>query len=725
MRFSRDLFGIAAATALAFALGCGSGTPSAGGPDAEADASGTDGASLPDAPDVAGGADLLADAPLRWDAKTPGCVSGEAGCPDVVEPTGSECQLVDAGDEAWVRRAVQSILGRKPVGVREVVVLTEMVQAVGRRKVALALTHSDGYVTRWAQWLQDEVRVDRMPQAQKMDCFGPPLLPDDAGELSAWLRDRGPEESYAKPFNMGDAMRSALRADDISVFYRVNLFPMLVRPLDYCVNVDPNDMERARRLDMGERYASIYMHRTVSCLGCHSATFAVTDSEEAAKDHHWPLPGIFEENLYGDDFGRPELEVFAPLRFDGVVSRKSLTDNAEVTKAPADSGPTETPWGMISNCGEFIVEASITPDPLKTAGYFVEPQTATTNVRELERLLREGVDELAKAELPRISDENVLTGRSTLAYLLAARVTNQVFEEVYGRPLTMGHGFARNRDQRDTHLRYIKTLVQSGWSLRTLLAEMLAEPWAALVQDDATCANASPYALPPIFEPFSVEEEEPDVRGNGVGDLVHRVSGRVLVSMTTEALDWPPTSEFPDSLEALALLRTSGTFVDDLMPASRGIDLQRYIQWEGLTRTCRSLGGAPTADRIDAIVEAVETSPGATLGDALSALKDVLLTAPAIDPEEAAALAEYLSVPSLDVPPPADAELDALLRSTCGLLLITPQFLLEGAPQPVGTDRPLLKLPGSDRETLCASFIPAMAAAGTTMTCLEGSPSFD
>lgn len=707
------------------AAGCGSDALSTAEPDAGRDSMAGGDAPVADTVGDAASLDGTTDLPSGQDAASPGCPDGATGCPDGVAPPKTKCQLVDAGDEAWVRRAVQTVLGRKPVGAREVAVLTEMVRAVGRRKVVMALTHSDGYVTRWAEWLQDEVRVDRLPREQKMRCFGPPLRPEDTGELSRWLSERGPEETYTKPFNMRDATRSALWADDLSVFYRVNLFPMLARPLDYCVNVDPADMERARRIDMGERYSSIYTHRTVSCLGCHNASFAVTDAPEAENDHHWPLPGIFEESLYGSDFGRPELEIYAPLRFDGVVSRKSVTDERERELAPPDSGPTETAWGMDASCGELIVEASIAPDPLKTEGFLVEPQTSTTNVRDLERLLREGARELAMNGVPAVGVDNVLTGRSTLAYLLAARVTDQVFVEVYGRPLTMGHGFARNRDQRDAHLRYIKGLVQSGWSLRNLLGQVLTEPWSNLVQDEQTCANDAPYALPPIFEPFSVEETDADARGNGPGDLVHRVSARVLISMTTQALGWSPTAEFPDSLEAIALLRTTGAYVADLMPASRGIDLQRYIQWENLTRSCRSIGAAPGTDRIDAIIAAAAASPGATLADALSALKDALVTAPTIDAEEAAALSQFLGVPSLDLPVPAAAELGPLLRATCGLLLITPQFLLEGAPLAGDDERPVLKLPGSDRATLCASYIPAMAAAGTQMTCLDGSPQFD
>src|SRR5690606_22589914 len=80
-------------------------------------------------------------------------------------PPGEE--LCDAGDEAWVKRAIPFIQGRRAEGMREVRLLASAVQQLdamdldGRYLVAKALASGDLYVERWKTYFFEKLRVSR------------------------------------------------------------------------------------------------------------------------------------------------------------------------------------------------------------------------------------------------------------------------------------------------------------------------------------------------------------------------------------------------------------------------------------------------------------------------------------------------------------------------------------------------------------------------------------
>ena len=83
----------------------------------------------------------------------------------------------DAGDEAWVRQAVPTILGRRAHGTEEVRVLVDMVDAVGREAVAEALLDEPEMVDYWSQVLVDKLQVARGGgQRVASGCYDAPLL---------------------------------------------------------------------------------------------------------------------------------------------------------------------------------------------------------------------------------------------------------------------------------------------------------------------------------------------------------------------------------------------------------------------------------------------------------------------------------------------------------------------------------------------------------------------
>ncbi|MEM9489363.1 MAG: hypothetical protein AAGC55_09475 [Myxococcota bacterium] len=55
----------------------------------------------------------------------------------------------------------------------------------------------------------------------------------------------------------------------------------------------------------------------------------VTDNFEPEFDRHFPLPGLFEDALYGNSAGIEVERVYAPLRYNGFVARLETDDIGE------------------------------------------------------------------------------------------------------------------------------------------------------------------------------------------------------------------------------------------------------------------------------------------------------------------------------------------------------------------------------------------------------------
>lgn len=83
----------------------------------------------------------------------------------------------DAGDEAWVRMVLPSVLGRKPRGTAEVRVLSDMAGQLGREAVVDVLLTQPEFLTYWTQVLADDLLVERSGVSRtNADCWGDPLV---------------------------------------------------------------------------------------------------------------------------------------------------------------------------------------------------------------------------------------------------------------------------------------------------------------------------------------------------------------------------------------------------------------------------------------------------------------------------------------------------------------------------------------------------------------------
>ena len=122
----------------------------------------------------------------------------------------------------------------------------------------------------------------------------------------------------AGPFTARDLLRSSLELDDVVPALRGHLFAMMDVPVRSC-NLDSGVIaELSRRDDFGQWFDATYLNRDADCLACHNSEFSVTWSADPTLNRHWPLPGLFEEALFGVSNDMSPDEAHAVFRFDGL-----------------------------------------------------------------------------------------------------------------------------------------------------------------------------------------------------------------------------------------------------------------------------------------------------------------------------------------------------------------------------------------------------------------------
>lgn len=223
----------------------------------------------------------------------------------------------DAGDEAWVRRAVPLLWGRNPGSMREVELLVQMVEQGGRAEVVRAMAKHPDYVDRWTETLRDLLYVNRTGDRGNGACFGAQRLASVGPDLAAFVRDRAPHDSdYGEGWSMQDLLRSSLQLDDLSPMLRAQLFAQLAKDIplqgiDAALIVEEN---------LYRIFEQTYLGRQMACLQCHNSEYAVTDHEDPELDRSWPMPGFVEKAIFGAHDGRDPLDLYTLFRKHGVLS---------------------------------------------------------------------------------------------------------------------------------------------------------------------------------------------------------------------------------------------------------------------------------------------------------------------------------------------------------------------------------------------------------------------
>jgi hypothetical protein len=316
-----------------------------------------------------------------------------------------------------------------------------------------------------------------------------------------------------------------------------------------------------------------------------------------------------------------------------------------------------------------------------------------------------------------------------------------------------------------------KALVASGWSLRSLLADMVTLPLFN-PKAPADACDTTAYDLPAVLNPWSFDDADPLHKRNGSGDGLKRGNTRALLRAVSAALEWPEPAPFPSKEEA-DFQGSIGAWVDRSRPGFPDPDFQGLLAWEDRFGACQppriirhdlydpavsisqckgrcdqmksvlndgtgcscdpactvagdccpdyvqscAETGTPAPDWIDRLVGTARSPAGGratptSLRDLVAAVRDRLLADPEVSESEEALLQKFFGVKSLDQPFAVSAETTTpKLRLYCGVLLKSPQFLLTGVPatsQKVSPPR--LIVAGGATADLCRRLAPEVSA---------------
>jgi len=618
-----------------------------------------------------------------------------------------------ASDEAFVLQALPWLQGRRPAGIRELRLLADMIHEVdrhgadGRTIVAHGLAHGPRYERRWTNFLVDHLQIDRAGHRSRPKCHAERALPDDRGELAAWVRDHDADDPVPAqpPWTFADILASSLALDDLSPLMRAVLLARASQPIDGN-NVSPVELESARRREFAASFTASHLGRSLECLVCHNSESSPTDRTDPAEDRFWPLELPFERAVFGVSTGRPEVEVEAVFRVSGTVD-----------------GPLR-PWGSAA-CSTF--QDGRTGDLLGDPAYLAGPLPTGASVLDLDPRLRTGWANLRELGWDGL-DPDDLDPDVALAAMTATRLADAVWRELGGQPLTLAHGFPRDQAQRDILAALTREFVDTGFSLRALIVAAVTHPQLAL--DLPAACEAQRVTPSPVLAPFAVHALDPLDRGDSLGDLLHRHSTFVLLGMAAESMGWsaPPADAGPYGLANETLLLDLGARVSGAQPAHEGLDLVALLAYEAAVGAGVDPHWAgdstapawPDGDLVDVLLTVARADNSSRIEDLVVALKDRLHTAPALDNDEQAALTAVLGAPGSAVVTDVDPiALESGLRLVAGALLRAPQFVLAGAVELPSKQLPppRIVVPGTDPTSLCTALVPAILGDAWAWRC--------
>ncbi len=688
--------------------------------------------------------------PSGTDGDDPGTDDGEPMGP------GEEAELCDAGDEAFVKRLIPLVHGRKPDSIREVRLLVSMIEQIdmkgddGRRAVTLGLLRGDAYLNRYKDYMFEELRVNLSGDRRNETCYD--LVGDAANspDLAEFIRDNPVTAQYGGGlFWMPDVTFSALRLDDMSPLLRAETFARLSAPF-IAGNVTDPELEEMRVSHYGRLFEATMMGRTTDCMECHRAEFATTDSDIPAFDRHHPVAGYLELGAYGPDAAEASQQrSYAIFRYDGFAEGQVDT---LINGGP--SGGNITPFGFGFSCG--AVDLTPQDSTLGWDGFLFGDHGPDDTLVNLDADMRAGFDDLRGGDGLQIADDNGVDSAPAGAYLMSMHMSNRMWTHAMGFPLQVANGFPRNDQQREILQELTDSFVANEFSLRHLIADVATHPYFNQSPPD-TCGASSPYHLPPVFDPFSREANDPSMRGNGVGDTVHRFGARVLLDSIANAMWWnkpdvfgPGVDEIPgafgtqfgcganmpdvpcvDGPQDAAVLRDTGAFLSDSDSGFSGTDLLVMLRLEnefgqgidpGMNGDCTGPQGAACAgdDWIAQLIDTALSAPEADMWDVAAAVKDRMITDPSIRTEaEVAALESLMGVSLSDsVSDVGAGSAEQAARRLAGMLTNTPQFMLAGVPSRdiESEDDPTLVVPGTSTQDLCGALAPLVLDNGVDGT---------
>ncbi len=692
---------------------------------------------MPD--DCSDGADNDADG--RYDCDDDGCF-GSPDCndnspyPGLLE-SGVTC---DAGDEAFVRRLIPQLWGRRPRSIREVELLLEVIEQRDRATLTEQMMTSEEFVTRWREVLFDMLEINRVGErtCRCVDYTTRQWMFEPG--LAEFVRDTAPSTDEAAPTEPGpgsgevdwgltELVHSALALDDLSPIYRMALFTRLASKI---INLDNPGANLAWRSTYGDMFERTFLNRRMGCMQCHNSEFSASGSFDPELDRTWEVPALFERAVFGDSAGRPSNDLSAFFRVEGVLSMRFVPEGVTPTLFWT-YGEGFSPWGMHDYCGEFILPADIEVDPDGWEGYFIDPVPDRPSVWDLEARLQSGFDKI-RVDGMQVAEDGTIDGERAFAWMVSMTIVEKMWVELTSRRITAPHFMPRNRYQRDLLIYFTETFVEAGFSMKEALRAMVLHPYFNAGTQVQCESLESSYYMAPIYDPWVSDYEIPEQRLNSVGDFVTRLPPRALLRSVSQALEWRdiesrlvehdhgeddepvPSSASP----ALSFELDIGVFLLDGERGFRSNNFSESLAWEETLGGCDEPFLSPEETRYDWIDKLLDqASEDATLEELALTLKDRLLAEPSFDGEEERTLIEALTQAPLDTTLSQLSDAQGSLRRLCAAWLASPDFQLEGAPaiERAGTEPPN-NLGGSDRSILCEQLLTSMFR-GDTASCDE------
>jgi len=670
-----------------------------------------------------------------------GCGSDAAPDAGVDGPRDNTFDQCDGDPASFVRQAFLALDGRRPKSQGEVDVYVDLYKAATelgdepRDVVARAIMNRPEFVDRWTDVLMDALHVQRINIQSEASCWDDALRATPTPALAMAIRDqRATGNGDGSSFTMIDLAKSSLLLDDLTPIYRAQIFSLVSHPIP-AANVPAVEAELARREDFGGTFDASFLHRDVVCLGCHTSTMSVTDSDDPEFDRHWPVPGAAELAVYGNATGVAAERAHAAFRVDDFV----------------DAGSSR-PWSWSSRCGSFATPTSVRDDIADVDGKLASLTGKRSTVYDLEGALGRGFAALRGNALP--GDAAISDPDTALAWLVTLKMTEDIWKQATGTSLTIANYFPRNEAASAQLYSLATTFAKSGFSLKALLAAIVASDYFDRQPAEAGC-GASPYIYPAVFDPWVTSDSDEARRKNGPGDAVTAVDARTLIGATSAALEWaaaPGGQRFPDFGEGCENSTTCqqlngfcqgaqnaccqtyqnvcvmkgmfpsteipfqlgiGTFLRNSERGFRGLDFQARLAWEDRYGGCARPAWV-TQDFIDRLVASAAADPTALASDLVAALKDRLIGEPAIaEGAERDALTGIVG--ALDAP--ASGVSAANLRRVCGALVESPQFLLQGIAGR-GGDAPKLTPATASYDAVCTELsTTGIGVSGRAVTC--------
>ena len=502
----------------------------------------------------------------------------------------------------------------------------------------------------------------------------------------------------------------------------------------------------------------------MNCGGCHgnngtngTATYpeggivSVLDASASQIQNAINQGETMKDQSYLKDLSYTQLEVIAAwLVSSSSLGKANISETARkhysVFRSDyfAVDNPEEGdgPWNMSTTCASIVGHVS---DAIPAFVSGVESDNLT--MRELDELLHSGykdswLTDVFVSGLESLDESNSMPGDVALAYMLAAKITDNVWEQLMGSRLTIVNQFARNSWQRNLHKQLTEDVfIANDWSLKELIVSILTKSFFNR-QAPASSMASSIYALQPIFDPFIVADQpciyddyvgdgnvesqiatpvEGECAFNGQGELVHRYSARTLLTSVGSAMGWAKPKIFESSsYPSKRFTADVGQYISEYNTGDSNVTFQSMLSWDEQLGICQNKNGKAD-DWLNRLVNGVDgynaVNPDAPLTwrDLVYSLKDWLIQEPVFggydtfklyetgtssldeDAEEDplsklkstgatveeqlvnAVLEEYQSgFTSLDKEISSNEINESGLRQLCGVYLKSPQFMLAG-----------------------------------------------